>query len=219
MINTITYVPPHHICDQSYSDLICSICSFYTNNIVETACGHLLCLTCLAKQSDQECPQCPHDLYPIREPKSIIRIINNLEITCEGCNIKLVFKKYNAHKRVCLELNEPKSPQLHRPTKVLREHIINNNNVNNYNLKCPICSTTSNDIIETNCGHLFCHTCYLSRAHTEKCMLCDKCPLPISIAATQNRIANALFVQCPTCQDTHTLDQHFSHTLFCGKVI
>ena len=191
----------------------CVTCQIYTNDILETACGHLICKHCLITCFTTLCPICSHEMNPTREPKTIIRIINNINVTCDTCSGTYSLGQIREHKRKhpC-----PCPRPLHnpRPINLPKEHITNYNEL--LDLECPICLTISNNLIETICGHLICSTCFKKWEHTKKCMFCKNNPLPTSKAATHNKAANNLTVKCPICSSLYTFKNHHEHTQFCS---
>ena len=83
-------------------DIMCCICLEPAKNAMETTCcAHLLCADCTA--GIHKCPLCRVAECEFRDSVAMRRVINNMKVICDFCNVSTTLSCLSEHKFSCPE--------------------------------------------------------------------------------------------------------------------
>lgn len=111
---------------------------------------------------------------------------------------------------------DKKDDVYHRITK---DHVLSENDKNL--IFCPICLDVMQNVVETNCGHVFCKNCLditTKEANIRKCPCCKENITKINDSAFFNRIIQNVKIECCNgCSCVLTISELTKHISVCKK--
>jgi hypothetical protein len=87
------------------------------------------------------------------------------------------------------------------------------------NIECTSCQLISNEIIETNCGHVYCNHCYRNMQHPIICIQCHQLITSTSYPKLVSRFINKLLIKCEICDNVFPFGEKNNHEKNCDILI
>lgn len=83
------------------------------------------------------------------------------------------------------------------------------------NIECCICEKISNELVETNCGHIYCSHCFQNTNIQSPCKKCSQLIVTSFCPQSTVRFINRLTIMCENCYDEYVFNDQISHREKC----
>lgn len=86
---------------------------------------------------------------------------------------------------------------------------------NDLNLECCSCDVISNDLLETNCGHIYCNHCFRNLNKQLPCLKCNENIITTYCPQSTIRLINKMIIICEQCNEPYVFIDQLHHQKIC----